>query len=96
MSDTAKAKLPSLQALEQDVRALGHEAAELAREKLIRPATEKLNESKATLDSVLTDTEALLAEQRDKAADWIARHPFTAIGLAVGAGMLLSSLLRRD
>ncbi len=97
MSETAKSsKLPSLQALEQDVRALGHEAADLAREKIIQPAADALADSKASLDSVLTDAETVLAEQRDKAADWIARHPFTAIGLAVGAGLLLGSALRKD
>lgn len=81
--------------------ALGHEAAELARERLLRPAQDLVRDSRKQLDEAgerLRDeaagTEEALLVQRDRVAAWIADHPFAAVGLAVGAGVLLSELLR--
>ena len=94
-------EIPSLKALKKDALALGEEAAELAREHVLRPAQNLVRDSRGQLEAAgerLHDeaavAEDVLSEQRDRLAAWISAHPFAAVGLAVGAGVLLSELLR--
>jgi ElaB/YqjD/DUF883 family membrane-anchored ribosome-binding protein len=101
MSKPSISELPSLDALKKDVIALGHEAADLARERVLRPAQDLVHESRGHLGEAgerLKDeaegAEEALRVQRDRLADWIVAHPFAAVGLAVGAGVLLGELLR--
>ena len=101
MSKPSITELPSLEALKKDAIALGHEAADMARDRVLRPAQELVRDSRQHMDAAgerlkdeAADAEAALRVQRDRAAEWIAAHPFAAVGLAVGAGVLLSELLR--
>ena len=101
MSKPSITELPSLEALKKDAIALGQEAAEMARDRVLRPAQELVRDSRHQMDAAgerlkgeAADAEAALKVQRDRAADWIAAHPFAAVGLALGAGVLLSELLR--
>jgi ElaB/YqjD/DUF883 family membrane-anchored ribosome-binding protein len=101
MSKPTIADLPSLEALKKDAVALGHEAADLAREHVLRPAQDLVRESRHQFDTAgerlkegAAEAEEVLRVERDRAVDWISEHPFTAIGLAFGAGVLLSELLR--
>jgi ElaB/YqjD/DUF883 family membrane-anchored ribosome-binding protein len=93
--------LPSLDALKKDALALGQEAADLARERVLRPAQDLVRDSRHDLDAAgerlregAAEAEAALRAERDRAADWISEHPFLAAGLAFGAGVLLGELLR--
>lgn len=101
MSKPTITELPSLDALKKDAIALGQEAAQVARERVLRPAQELVRDSREHMDAAgerlkdeAADAETALRVQRDRAADWISAHPFAAVGLAVGAGVLLSELLR--
>lgn len=105
MNTPAFSDLPSLENLKEDARALGREAADLAREKVLRPAQdlvrdsrEQLGEAASRVSGQLGDASAsaeeLLLAQKDRASDWIKANPLTAVGLAVGAGLLLGALLR--
>lgn len=101
MSKPIISDLPSLEALKKDAISLGHEAAELARERVLRPAQDLMRESRHEMDAAgerlkegAAGAEEVLRAERDRAASWIAEHPFMAVGLALGAGMLLSELLR--
>ena len=109
MSVPSHPDLPSLQALREDVIALGHEAAELARERLLRPAQDLAQDLARDLaqdsqrqveetgervaDGVEQVGDILLAE-RDLAASWIQKNPWAAVGLAFGAGLILNELWR--
>jgi ElaB/YqjD/DUF883 family membrane-anchored ribosome-binding protein len=93
--------LPSIEALKKDAISLGHEAAELARERVLRPAQDLVRESRHGMDAAgerlkegAAEAEEVLRFERDRAVDWISEHPFMAVGLAFGAGVLLSELLR--
>jgi ElaB/YqjD/DUF883 family membrane-anchored ribosome-binding protein len=101
MNKPSLSELPSLHALKEDAVALGQEAADLARERVLRPAQDLVRDSRKQLDAAgerLKDgaagTEEAILVERDRVAAWIAEHPFAAVGLAVGAGVLLSELLR--
>jgi len=105
MSQPSLTDLPSLHALKDDAIALGQEAAELARERILRPVQERVRESRGQLGEQLGEAgqglkegaekaeEVLLAEG-ERAALWIKEHPWAAVGLAFGAGVLLSELWR--
>lgn len=93
--------LPSLEALKKDAIALGQEAAELARERVLRPAQDLVRESRHEVEAAgerlkegAAEAGEALRDERERAAGWIAGHPFLAVGLAFGAGVLLSELLR--
>ena len=105
MSVPSHPDLPSLQALREDVIALGHEAAELARERLLRPAQDlardlaqdSQRQVEAAGERVADGVEQagdLLCAERDLAAGWIQKNPWAAVGLAFGAGVILSELYR--
>jgi ElaB/YqjD/DUF883 family membrane-anchored ribosome-binding protein len=101
MSVPSHPDLPSLQALREDVIALGHEAAELARERLLRPARDLAHDSQRQVEAagerVADEVEQagdLLRAERDLAAGWIQKNPWAAVGLAFGAGVILSELCR--
>ncbi len=105
MSVPSHPDLPSLQALREDVIALGHEAAELARERLLRPARDlardlaqdSQRQVEAAGERVADGVEQagdLLCAERDLAAGWIQKNPWAAVGLAFGAGVILSELYR--
>lgn len=101
MSKPTISDLPSLDALKKDAIALGHEAADLARDRVLRPAQDLVRDSREQLGVAgerLKDgaagTEEALRVQRDRLTDWIAAHPLAAVGLAVGVGVLLSEVLR--
>jgi ElaB/YqjD/DUF883 family membrane-anchored ribosome-binding protein len=101
MSTPIISELPSLEALKKDAISLGQEAAELARERVLRPAQDLVRESHHQFDAAgdqlkegAVEAEEVLRTERDRAARWISEHPFMAVGLALGAGLLLSELLR--
>jgi ElaB/YqjD/DUF883 family membrane-anchored ribosome-binding protein len=75
----------------------------------LEEASKKLREMSITakgedVKAVLNDTEARLGELKDQISkkvepveDFITEHPFMSVALAVGAGLLIGSLLtRRD
>ena len=101
MSKPIISDLPSLEALKKDALSLGQEAAELARERVLRPAQDLVRESRQGLDAAgerlkegAADAEEVLRAERERAASWISEHPLMAVGLAFGAGILISELLR--
>jgi ElaB/YqjD/DUF883 family membrane-anchored ribosome-binding protein len=101
MSVPSHPDLPSLQALREDVIALGHEAAELARERLLRPARDLAQDSQRQVEAAgervadgVEQAGDLLWAERDLAAGWIRKNPWAAVGLAFGAGVILSELYR--
>lgn len=101
MTMPSASDLPSLDSLKSDVRSLGHEAADLARDRLVRPAQdiaqqarERFREAGRGFSETTAQTEEVLLAQRDRATTWVSAHPLAAIGLAVGAGVLLSTLMR--
>jgi ElaB/YqjD/DUF883 family membrane-anchored ribosome-binding protein len=105
MSHLISDHLPSLNSLKEDARALGHEAADLARDRVLQPARQLATDARqqfaergdrlnTQLTDVASEAEVLIRENRDRAAAWISANPFAAFGLAVGAGLVLSALLR--
>jgi ElaB/YqjD/DUF883 family membrane-anchored ribosome-binding protein len=105
MSVPSHPDLPSLQALREDVIALGHEAAELARERLLRPAQDlardlaqdsqrQVEETGERVADGVEQVGDILLVERDLAASWIQKNPWAAVGLAFGAGLILNELWR--
>lgn len=105
MNKSALSDLPSLDTLKEDARTLGREAADLARDKVLRPAQDLVNDSRRHLNDAAsrfgdqfgdasTEAEELLLAQKERASDWIKSNPLTAVGIALGAGVLLGALLR--
>lgn len=105
MNTPTLSDLPSLDALKEDARALGREAADLAREKVLRPAQDLVRDSReqfsdaasrvgGQVSDATASAEELLLDQKERATEWIKANPLTAVGLAVGAGLLLGALLR--
>jgi ElaB/YqjD/DUF883 family membrane-anchored ribosome-binding protein len=87
-------KLPSVDTLKGEARALKDEAAELAEQKILRPARRLARDASDAVSDGSECTQEMLRMQRRRAADWIAENPFAAVGIALGVGLLLSSLLR--
>ena len=101
MSQPSLTDLPSLHALKDDAMALGEEAAELARERILRPVQERVRESREQLGEAgqglkegAEKAEEVLLAEGERAALWIKEHPWAAVGLAFGAGVVLSELWR--
>ena len=77
------------------------EAAELARERLLRPARDLAQDSQRQVEAAgervadgVEQAGDLLWAERDLAAGWIQKNPWAAVGLAFGAGVILSELYR--
>jgi ElaB/YqjD/DUF883 family membrane-anchored ribosome-binding protein len=85
-------KLPSIDSLKKEARALGHEAADLAEKKIVRPVRQLASDACDAASEGSECTQKMFREQRHRASEWIADNPFAAIGLALGAGLVLSSL----
>ena len=87
-------KLPSVDTLKREAGALKDEAAELAEQKILRPARQLARDARDAVSDGSECTQEMLRLQRRRASDWIAENPFAAVGIALGVGLLLSSLLR--
>jgi ElaB/YqjD/DUF883 family membrane-anchored ribosome-binding protein len=87
-------KLPSVDTLKREGRALTDEAAKLAEQKILRPARRLARDACEAVSDGSECTQEMLRVQRRRASDWIADNPFAAVGIALGVGLLLSSLLR--
>ncbi len=93
----------SLEHLRKDAAALGHEAADMAREKLMKPARRMARDSRGHIDDAVDyvhdaadRTGKILAKNCGSFAGWVKANPFAAVGIAVFAGFVLSSMTRRD
>ena len=80
---------------------MGHEAAELARERLLRPARDLAQDSQRQVEAAgervadgVEQAGDLLGAERDLAAGWIRKNPWAAVGLAFGVGVILNELYR--
>jgi ElaB/YqjD/DUF883 family membrane-anchored ribosome-binding protein len=89
----SQSAVPSLQSLKEEAEKFRDEAAELAAKRLVRPARRLAREAREALGEGAEKTEETLVLQRERAAAWIAAHPFAAVGIALGAGFVLSRLL---
>jgi len=87
-------KLPSVDTLKREAHALKDEAAELAEQKILRPARRLARDACDAVSDGSECTQEMLRVQGRRTSDWIAQNPFAAVGIALGAGLLLSSLLR--
>ena len=93
----------SLEHLKKDATALGHEAVDLARERLVKPARRLAHDSRGHLEDAVDyvhdaadRTGKILAKNCGSMAGWIKANPFAAVGIAVFAGFVISSMTRRD
>ena len=80
--------------LKREARSLGNEAADYAEKNILRPARRFARDARDAVSEGSECTEKMFHEQKGRASDWIAANPFAAVGIALGAGLLLSSLLR--
>jgi len=85
---------PSLDAIKTDAQAFGREALDSARKNLIEPGMQAAREARDVMSVQYDRAEENFAEQRDRAAAWISANPFTAVGIALGAGLVLTALLK--
>jgi ElaB/YqjD/DUF883 family membrane-anchored ribosome-binding protein len=96
---------PSVETLKRDVRTLADDTVKMAQSRLVEPtmdaaqrmseqARKALLQSRERMNEQLAVAEKYASRGYDQTTSWISANPFAAVGIAVGAGLLLSSLLR--
>ena len=98
---------PHTQAVRNDVRNLAQDTVIAAQKQVVEPATaaarEALNtasdkargaieNARSFVGQKATDAEKLASAQWDHASKWITKNPFSAMGIAFGAGLVFSAI----
>lgn len=90
--------------LKKDCRTLADDAMKTARH-MVDPALdaaqrargyarEAMHDAQGRINRHLTEAERFAGEQYDRTGRWVSAHPFKAVGIALAAGLLLSSLFQ--
>ena len=96
---------PSVETLKRDARTLADDTMKMAQSRLVEPtmdaahraseqARKALQQSRERMNEQLAVAEKYAARGYDQTTSWISANPLAAVGVAIGAGLLLSSVFR--
>jgi ElaB/YqjD/DUF883 family membrane-anchored ribosome-binding protein len=98
---------PHTEALKKDVRNLAQDATLVAQRHVVEPATaalrdavssasdtakEVMGNARSFVNKQAAHAEQAANEQWDRASNWVSANPFSAIGIAFGAGLVFSAI----
>lgn len=95
---------PTTDTLKKDVRVLAEDTVKMARQRVMDPAVDALNRASAAardamhdvqsrLSRQIADAERYASRQYDRTERWVTSNPFTAVGVGLAIGIVISSLL---
>ncbi|HSI62065.1 MAG TPA: hypothetical protein VLE43_03075 [Candidatus Saccharimonadia bacterium] len=96
---------PSVETLKRDVRTLADDTVKMAQSRLVEPTREAaqrvseqarkaLDQSRERMNQQLAVAEKYASRGYDQTTTWIAANPLAAVGVAMAAGLLISSMFR--
>lgn len=96
---------PSAETLKRDVRSFADETLKTAQSRIVEPAMDAaqraseqarkaLSQSRERMNEQLAVAEKYASRGYDQTSAWISANPLAAVGIAMGAGLLLSSIFR--
>lgn len=96
---------PSVESLKRDVRSFADDTVKMAQSRLVEPtmdaahrmseqARKALHQSRERMNEQLAVAEKYAARGYDQTTTWISANPLAAVGVAMAAGLLLSSIFR--
>jgi ElaB/YqjD/DUF883 family membrane-anchored ribosome-binding protein len=96
---------PSAETLKRDARTLADDTMKMAQSRLVDPAMDAahraseqarkaLMQSRERMNEQLAVAEKYATRGYDQTTTWISANPLAAVGIAIGAGLLLSSIFR--
>jgi ElaB/YqjD/DUF883 family membrane-anchored ribosome-binding protein len=96
---------PSVETLKRDVRTLADDTVKMAQSRLVEPtvdaahrmseqARKALLQSRERMNQQLAVAERYASRGYDQTTTWISANPLAAVGVAMAAGLLISSMFR--
>lgn len=96
---------PSIETLKRDVRTLANDTVKAAQNNIVQPAVEAahragdyarqaVRDSRERVNQQLAVAERYASQGYDRTTTWITANPLAAVGVALAAGLLISTLFR--